>query len=243
MVRKSRRGQPLLATLLRGRKRAGHTTRATRVLVDGIDMAGKTTLVHALVAELQARGYPAVRHRGMLSPHHPLVPALRILSQARQPDSWWTTTAYVFGGFLLDSLLVRFDPPLPRNKVIIQDGYGDRMVAFGMAGGPYLAAALMLRWPHTLAPFDLAVYVHASPEARAQRLDQGREHIDERDVRTVTDTTFTERFHAFHVHGVGRRHRRLLVIDSSDRDPAEMAKEIADQLLSAPPEPGPEQQP
>ncbi|MFF1678429.1 hypothetical protein ACFVYG_20620 [Streptomyces sp. NPDC058256] len=205
-----------------------------RVLVDGVDMAGKTTLVQALVAELEARGQPAVRHRGMLCPHHPLAWALRTLSQARQPDSWWTTTAYVFGGFLLDSLLVRINPPRPRNRVIIQDGYGDRMVAFGMAGGPYLAAALVLRWPQVLAPFDLAVYVHASPEARARRLHQGRGHIDVRDVRTVKDMAFTERFHAFHVHGVGRRHRRLLVLDSSEREPAEMAREIADELLNGP---------
>ncbi|WP_019061468.1 hypothetical protein [Streptomyces prunicolor] len=213
-----------------------------RVLVDGVDMAGKTTLVEALVAELEGRGRPAVRHRGMLCPHHPLAWALRGLSQARQPDSWWTTTAYVFGGFLLDSLLVRVDPPRPRNKVIVQDAYGDRMVAFGMAGGPYLAAALILRWPRLLAPFDLAVYLHASPEARARRLLQGRGHIDVRDERTVKDTKFTERFHAFHVHGVGRRHRRLLVLDSSKRAPDDMAREIADLLLNGPRQQGPERQ-
>ncbi len=38
-----------------------------RVLVDRLDMTGKTTLAHALVSALGDRGYPAVRHRGLLS--------------------------------------------------------------------------------------------------------------------------------------------------------------------------------
>ncbi|WP_327258147.1 hypothetical protein [Streptomyces sp. NBC_01244] len=195
-------------------------------------MAGKSTLVRALVAELEGRGVPAVRHRGMLAGLHPLQPLLRQLSSARQPDSWWTTTAYVIGGFLLDGILVHIFPPRPRGHVIVQDGYGDRTVAFGMAGGPYLAAVLALRWPRTFARFDLAVFLHASPEARAARLAQGREHIDVRDERTVEDQAFTDRFHAFHVQGMGRRHDQLMVIDSSLRTPADMAREIADRLLT-----------
>ncbi|MER7145303.1 MULTISPECIES: nucleoside/nucleotide kinase family protein [Streptomyces] len=154
------------------------------------------------------------------------------MSSARQPDSWWTTTAYVIAGFVLDGFLVRLIPPRPRGRVIVQDGYGDRTVAFGMAGGPYLAAALALRWPRAFARFDLAVFLHASPEARAARLELGREHIDVRDERTVNDRAFTERFHAFHLHGMGRRHDQLMVIDSSLRSPAEMAREIADRLLA-----------
>ncbi|MET9661556.1 hypothetical protein [Streptomyces sp. NPDC006510] len=97
-----------------------------RVLVGGVDMAGKSTLVRALVSELEGRGVSAVRHGGMLAGLHPLQPLLRQLSSARQPDSWWTTTAYVIGGFLLDGLLVRLIPPRPRGHVIVQDGYGDR---------------------------------------------------------------------------------------------------------------------
>ncbi|MEE1807634.1 DUF6624 domain-containing protein [Streptomyces sp. BE133] len=97
-----------------------------RVLVDGVDMAGKPTLVRALVSELEGRGVSAVRHRGMLAGLHSFQPLLRQLSSARQPDSWWTTTAYVIGGFLLDGLLVRLIPPRPRGHVIVQDGYGGR---------------------------------------------------------------------------------------------------------------------
>ncbi|MFF7249927.1 hypothetical protein ACFZBU_39260 [Embleya sp. NPDC008237] len=201
-----------------------------RILVDGIDMAGKTSLVHAVVAEFERRDIAAVRHRGMLAEHHPLEAVLRRLSSARQPDSWWTTTAYLVGGFALDALLARVDPPRPRQAVIVQDGYGDRTAAFGMAGGPYLAAALALRWPGLLARFDLAVYLHAPPQVRAKRM-AGREHVDVRDERSVEDVAFAERFHAFHVHGMGRRHRRLLVIDSTKRRPDEMAVEIVDAAL------------
>ncbi|WP_440580966.1 hypothetical protein [Streptomyces sp. PT19] len=195
-------------------------------------MARTSTLVQALVAELEARGVLAVRHRGRLTGLHPLQPLLRQLYSARQPDSWWTTTVCVVGGFLLDGLLVRLLPPRPRGRVIVQDGYGDRTVAFGMAGGRYLAAALVLRWPRAFARSDLAVFLHASHEARAAWLDQSRSHIDVRDERTVRDTAFAERFHAFHLHGMGRRHDRLVVLDSSLRSPTDMAHEIADLLLA-----------
>ncbi len=122
----------------RSRRRRGRF-----VLVDGVDLAGKTTLVNALVEELSTRGVPAVRHRGMLAAHHPLEKALRQLSSARQPDSWWTTAAYLWGGFALDALLVRWDEPHPPGAVIIQDGYVDRTAAFGIAGAP----TSRLAWP------------------------------------------------------------------------------------------------
>ena len=49
-----------------------HPGRAPRILVDGLDMSGKTTLTRAIIAALAKRGIPAQRHRGMLAEYHPL---------------------------------------------------------------------------------------------------------------------------------------------------------------------------
>ncbi|MEU9457110.1 hypothetical protein [Streptomyces sp. NPDC048277] len=200
-----------------------------RVLIDGLDLSGKTTLTAALAAELAARGRTVVEHRGFLAGRHPARRALKKLPLVRQPDSTLVTTAYLTAGYLVDSLLVRAAAPEPPGSVLIQDGYVDRTVAFGMAGGPYLSAALALRWPHLFAPFDLA----APAEVRRTRLG-ARETPDAVDIRGVEDARFADTFNAMLTLGMGRRHTRLLVLDTSVHQPEEMATTIADALLTIP---------
>ncbi|MDQ0700904.1 hypothetical protein [Streptomyces sp. W4I9-2] len=201
-----------------------------RVLIDGLDLSGKTTLTAALAAELEARGRTVVEHRGFLAERHPARRLLKMLPLVRQPDSTLVTTAYLTAGYVLDSLLVRAVASEPAGTVLIQDGYVDRTVAFGMAGGPYLAAVLALRWPRVFAPFDVAVYLHASAEARRARLGM-REKPDAVDIRGAEDAEFAATFTAMLTRGMGRRHHKLLVFDTSAHDPGEMAATIADTLL------------
>jgi dTMP kinase len=201
-----------------------------RVLIDGLDLSGKTTLTAALAAELQARGRTVTVHRGFLADRHPARRLLKKLPLVRQPDSTLVTTAYLSAGYVLDSLLVRTRACEPAGTVLIQDGYVDRTVAFGMAGGPYLAAVLALRWPRVFAPFDVAVYLHAPADARRARLGV-RETPDAVDICGVEDAEFAATFTAMLTRGMGRRHKKLLVFDTSAHSPHEMATAIADALL------------
>ncbi|MGW2188588.1 hypothetical protein [Streptomyces sp. NPDC001719] len=208
-----------------------------RILVDGLDLSGKTSLVGALVEEFAGRGHRAVRHRGLLAEHHPARRLLKKLPLVRQPDSAFVTSAYLLAGYALDAALVEHDPPRPEGAVIVQDGYVDRTVAFGMAGGPYVAAALALRWPRVFAAFDGAVYLHAPVEARRERLAT-REKPDAVDIRGVEDPDFAATFTAMLVRGMGRRHHNLLVFDTSRHTPQEMATQIVDAALgTTPPSP------
>ncbi|WP_043224331.1 hypothetical protein [Streptomyces sp. NRRL F-5193] len=204
-----------------------------RVLVDGLDLSGKTTLTAALADELEARGRTVLTRKGLLAPRHPARRLLRKLPLVRQPDSTLVTTAYLTAGYVLDSLLVRASAPDPAGAVLIQDGYVDRTVAFGMAGGPYLAAVLALRWPRVFAPFDVAVYLHAPADARRTRLG-ARENPDAVDIRGVEDAEFAATFTAMLTCGMGRRHKKLLVFDTSAHSPEEMATAVTDALLGAP---------
>jgi dTMP kinase len=200
--------------------------RAPRILVDGLDLSGKTTLVRAIVAALGERGVPAMAHRGMLAGRHPLERWLRrAFPLVRQPDSGIVTAAFLLAGFALDRVLVAVAPPRPAGMVLVQDGYADRAVAVGMAGGPYLAACLALRWPRVFASFDVAVYLHAPDSARAARL-VGRPSPDVNDVRSARDTDYAATFTAMLVNGMGRRHWRLLVFDTSVHAPEEMASAV-----------------
>ncbi|MEY9873311.1 thymidylate kinase [Streptacidiphilus sp. MAP12-33] len=202
-----------------------------RILVDGLDLSGKTTLVQALIAELDDRGVTAVRHRGMLAHHHPVEPLLKRLPLVRQADSGFITAAFLTAGYALDSLLVGIDPPRPAGAVLLQEGYADRTLAFGIAGGPYLTALLGVRWLRLFAPFDLAVYVHAPLEVRAGRMSGREDDLDSADVRSCTDAHFAEVFNTTLLRVIGRRHHHLLVFDTSQHTPQEMAAQIAGRLL------------
>jgi thymidylate kinase len=207
------------------------TARAPRILVDGLDLTGKTTLTAAIIAALAERGVPAVPHRGMLAGHYPLEQRLRkTFPLVRQPDSSLVTTVFLLGAFPLDRVLAGIDPPQPAGTVLVQDGYADRAVALGMAGGPYLAACLALRWPRVYAPFDVAVYLHAPTVIRAARL-AARLDADVNDFRSVRDTEFADTFTTMLVRGMGRRHRQLLVFDTSQHAPEEMAAAVTALLL------------
>jgi dTMP kinase len=127
-------------------------------------------------------------------------------------------------------VLAGIGPPQPAGAVLVQDGYADRAVALGMAGGPYLAACLALRWPRVYAPFDVAVYLHAPAVIRAARL-AARPDADVNDFRSVRDTEFADTFTTMLVRGMGRRHRQLLVFDTSQHAPEEMAAAVTALLL------------
>jgi thymidylate kinase len=213
------------------RRPAREPRRAPRILVDGLDLTGKTTLTYAIIAALGERGVPAVRHRGMLAGHYPLEQRLRrTFPLVRQPDSSLVTSVFLLGAFPLDRVLAAIDPPQPAGAVLVQDGYADRTAALGMAGGPYLAAYLALRWPRIYAPFDVAVYLHAPAETRAARL-AARPDADVNDIRSVRDTGFADTFTAMLTRGMGRRHRQLLVFDTSRHAPEEMAAAVTGLLL------------
>ncbi|MEU3658008.1 hypothetical protein AB0E67_35780 [Streptomyces sp. NPDC032161] len=64
-----------------------------RILVDGLDLSGKTTLVTTLIDTLATHRVPAVRHRGMLAEHHPLERLLKRLPLAYQSQSSLITGA------------------------------------------------------------------------------------------------------------------------------------------------------
>lgn len=170
-------------------------------------------------------GIEAVRHRGMLAEHHPLERPLKRLQLARQYRSTGITGAYLAAGFALDALLQHVDPPPCGRAVLVQEGYVDRTIAVGLAGGPFLPAALALWASRYFARFDVAAYVHADVEVRRERMAQ-RERQDAGDRNSVDDPGFADRFNAALLQFLGRRHRTLLVFDTAEHTPQAMARQI-----------------
>lgn len=212
-----------------------------RILVDGLEMTGKSTLTRAIITVLAKHGVSAVRHKGMVTSWHPAKPLLKKLPLVRQPRSALITTIFLVAGYGLDAVLLRLFPPRSDATVIVQDSYVDRCVAFGIAGGPYRSALWALRYRSWFTPFDVAVYLHAPTDTRADRLTR-RTSADENDHRSVTDIEFADTFTNVLIHGMGPRHRRLLVFNTAMAAPHEMAEQVAEILLSlrlTPPAPAP----
>ncbi|MEV0846377.1 hypothetical protein AB0J21_10965 [Streptomyces sp. NPDC049954] len=201
-----------------------------RILVDGLDLSGKTTLVTELLAAFERAGISAVRHRGMLSEHHPFEKPLKRLPLARQARSSGITAAYLAAGFVVDGLLVKVDPPRSDGAWLIQEGYADRTIAVGIAGGPYLPALLALRAQRIFASFDLAVLLHTSDQSeRLARLGQ-RGLGDEGDRRAALDQDFAERFNSALVHHLALRHRHRLIVDTAVISPGEIVDLVFEHL-------------
>ncbi|MET9617501.1 hypothetical protein [Kitasatospora indigofera] len=166
----------------------------TSILVDGLDLSGKTTLIDALLELLAERGVNSTRHHGLLARRHPLRPVLDRLPVPYH-RSGAITAAHLIGGFALDSVLTGLAPSGKGATVLVQDSYVDRTIAAGIAQGPFLGAALAL-WALPLFPrFDIAVYLHADPDVRRLRLERrDPADVDDGDRSTVADEAFARRF-------------------------------------------------
>lgn len=145
-----------------------------RVLIDGMDLTGKTTLAWRLVEALRAAGIPAERRAG------PLVPG-RV--------SAWTRAAYrrsapgaasVSWGYAASAAVDALLAHDPADKVVVQEVGPEHAAAFaasfGHAGPEGLIDALRPWWPR----FDLSVCLRASlPTLQARyRLRDRNDAVD-----------------------------------------------------------------
>ncbi|MEH2500349.1 thymidylate kinase [Bradyrhizobium sp. AZCC 1678] len=176
-----------------------------RVLVDGPDLSGKTTLVEAVSARLRARGWTVQANKGGRDDRWRVRTIARI-SPNKHPDSALLNSAYIAQA-LLDHLR---DRPVPKNTIIITEGYVDRSIAYGIARGLGWPAQLALRVRDIFPRFNLAILVKADLATRKARLAQ-------RNAPSRIDRRSIESHHRFLAayRLVFRRHRRRIIIDTS----------------------------
>lgn len=187
-----------------------------RVLVDGPDLSGKTTLVEAMRAQLKACGWTVQVSKGGRDDRWRARTIARV-SPNKHPDSALLNLAYIAQA-LLDHLR---DRPVPQNTIIISEGYVDRSIAYGIARRLGWPAQLALRARDIFPKFNLAILVKADLATRKARLAR-------RDAPSRIDCRSIESHHRFLAayRLVFRRHRRRIVIDTS-RVGIEVAVDVA----------------
>ncbi len=138
----------------------------TVVLIEGLDLAGKSTLVQNLARELASRGIAVRVSRNALCPDNPIAAlADRV---RRDPEAGLLETGALFlAAHLWDA---RHWTPPPDGTIHIQDSCWLRTLAYhtarGTPGIPPLLHKAMLSFPR----FDAAVFLTAGIEERRRRL-------------------------------------------------------------------------
>ncbi len=135
------------------------------ILVTGIDLAGKTTLVNGLVVGLKDRGYDIVANKFDLQ-------KTQLMTYARHlMDENWEERKLVINGLLALSFLVdglTYRPP--RECIFVQDSYIERTIAYCHAYNvPHVEKILEL-FKDKLFHFDINIYLTADIETRKKRL-------------------------------------------------------------------------
>jgi thymidylate kinase len=202
---------------------------AVTVLIEGLDLTGKTTLARTLVAQLTRSGVPVMHHRGFLARRHPLAWLLEHTAPGDRPGSQALNAAFLCGAAL--DRLIAAGQTYRGPGVLVQESYVDRAVAYGAAAGRWPLAMAAARHPRVFARFDLAVITHAPPATRLERLI-ARGDGDAVDRLTLTDQAFPDTFYEVLTQVAGR-HRRVLRVDTSLRGPHDVAGEIAAELVLA----------
>jgi thymidylate kinase len=138
------------------------------ILIEGLDLAGKSTLVRNLQVELTRRGIPVRVSRNALCPDNPIAPVADALR--RDPGAGLLET----GGLFLASHLWdarNFEPP-PEEVIHIQDSCWLRTLAYHTFHEtpriPELLSAAVASFPR----FDAAVFLTADLVERRRRLEQ-----------------------------------------------------------------------
>lgn len=138
------------------------------VLIEGLDLAGKSTLVRNLQAELTRRGIPVRVSRNALCPDN-LVAALADQVR-RDPEAGLIETGALFlAAHLWDAR--HFTPP-PDGTIHLQDSCWLRTLAYHTWKDTPAIPEQLARAARYFPRFDAAIFLTAGVEERRQRLAQ-----------------------------------------------------------------------
>lgn len=183
-----------------------------RILLEGMDFSGKTTLAQALVQRFQARGTPAWSSRNSLCPDNPVCKiAERISEESRRHP--YEASALFLASHLWD--MRHYDPD--RAGVHIQDSCWLRSKAFDRRQG------IPLPWEQLPGvEFSAVLYLSTSLKVRQWRCRKRSLHGADHWVFTRTDQFLATEHH---LRAEFCRHPRFFEIDTSLLSPDQLLEE------------------
>ncbi|MGC3965702.1 MAG: dTMP kinase [Rhodocyclaceae bacterium] len=170
------------------------------VTFEGIDGAGKSTQIAAVVAAIRARGFEVVQTREPGGT--PLGEKLRELV-LHEPMNLETEALLMFAA-RREHLAALIEPALARGAWVVSDRFTDATYAY-QVGGRGLAEGkfrVLEQWVHAHLQPDLTFVFDVDPAVAAQRLASGRDEADrfereQRDFFVRVREAYLARAHAF----------------------------------------------
>ncbi len=195
------------------------------VTLEGIDGAGKSTHLDAIVDWFQRRGADVVRTREPGGT--PLAEALRELVLARPMDA--LTEALLVFAARRDHLQQVIEPALARGAIVVSDRYTDATFAYQGGGRGFDPAVLsqLEGWVQRGRQPDLTIWLDAPPAVAAARRRAGRAA----DRFEVEDEAFFARVAAVYAARCAAEPQRFVRIDA-DADVATVRQRIEAALQS-----------
>lgn len=135
------------------------------ILIEGLDLAGKSTLVAGLEAHYRAQGRPVQVRNGQFCPDNPGGQVAREL--VRWDEGFGGVEA---GALFLSSMLWDARNFVPPQTLHIQDSCWLRTLAFEQLYGSPQLAAMMEEQGRKFPRFEHAIFLTASLEERRKRL-------------------------------------------------------------------------
>lgn len=195
------------------------------ITFEGIDGAGKSTQIAAVVARLRQTGHEVVQSREPGGT--PLGEALRQLLLNGEAMHLETEALLMFAA-RREHLAQVIAPALARGDWVVCDRFTDATYAYQVGGRGLDEAKFraLEQWVHPMLQPDLTFLFDVDPAIAAQRLAAGRDAADrfEREQRD-----FFVRVRAAYLDRAAQADGRIAVVDSS-RTPDEITAEVLARL-------------
>jgi len=138
------------------------------ILIEGVDLAGKSTLAKSLPGKLNELGFAVRQSRNSLCPDNPIAPIADIIRKEPHAGNVETGTLFL-ASHLWDA---RNFSPIPNGTVHLQDSCWVRTLAHHALQGTPDIPAMLRREALAFPRFDIAIFLTADLTVRQKRLHQ-----------------------------------------------------------------------
>ena len=138
------------------------------ILIEGIDLAGKSTLAKSLPGKLNDLGFAVRQSRNSLCPDNPIAPVADVIRKESNAGNA-ETGALFLASHLWDS---RNFGPIPNGTIHLQDSCWVRTLAHHTVQGTPDIPAMLRRDAMAFPRFNIAIFLTADLTVRQERLGQ-----------------------------------------------------------------------
>lgn len=151
--------------------------RGTMVLIEGLDLAGKSTLTKNLIQQLKNKNYKISYSKNALVPNNPIAAKADILR--KEPNAGLLESGSLFlASHLYDIKTFKYPP---KNTIHIQDSSWLRTISYHLLNDTRWIAGFVKEISIYQPKFDVVVYLTASTQLRRERVLQREKESGEND--------------------------------------------------------------